>query len=101
MFSLQLTNYTLQGSGNVYVKVEGYYKTDENDGNNAVGAYRLLVVSSAASPAFLEREPNNTFAKAMNMPEGKDIVSTFSSGDDVDIFAIEMVQDPHVFYQFL
>jgi len=86
-----IVDYTLQGSGPVYIKVEGYYKNNDNLGNNAVGTYRLFVYSSAASPAFLEREPNNTFAKAMNMPEGKDIVSKFSSASDVDIFEINMV----------
>jgi hypothetical protein len=98
-----VTNYTLQGSGMVYVKVEGYYKTDADDGKNAVGAYRLLVYSSAASPAFLEREPNNTFAKAMQIPEGKDVVSSFSSvADSVDIFAIDMVgSDPNTRMYFV
>ncbi len=87
-----VSNYTLQADGVVKIKVEGYYKTDADDGKNAVGAYRLLVYSSAASPAFLEREPNNTFAKAMQIPEGKDVVSSFSSvSDSVDIFAIDMI----------
>ena len=87
-----ISNYTLQGSGIVYVKVEGYYKTDAEDGKNAVGAYRLLVYSSAAAPGFKETEPNNTFASAMKIPEGKDVISSFSSvSDSVDIFAIDMV----------
>ena len=83
-------NYVLKGSGTVWIKVEGYYKNNDSAGKNAVGTYRLAVYSSAASPSFLEKESNDLFADAMMLPEGKDVVSKFSSATDVDIFSIEM-----------
>ncbi len=49
-----IVDYTLQGDGLVYVKVNGYNDDDEDDGDNAIGTYRLFVSSSAASPAFME-----------------------------------------------
>jgi hypothetical protein len=85
-----IIDYTLQGSGMVRVKVEGSDKGDGEDGKNAVGTYRLFVNSSAAVPAVLERENNDAFARAMQIAEGKDVGSAFSSAADVDIFAIEM-----------
>ena len=86
-----IVDYTLQGSGLVHVKVKGYYDNNDDDGDNAIGTYRLFVYSSAASPEFLELEPNDTFAGAMQIPEGKDVISTFSSATDIDVFSVEMV----------
>lgn len=91
-------DYVLQGTGTVWVKVEGYYDTDGASGKNAVGTYRLFVYSSAASPEFSEKEINDQFKFAMKLPEGKDVKGKFSkngapSADDVDIFQIDMVKD--------
>ena len=93
-----IRGYTLEGTGVVWIKVEGYYKNSDSDGKNAVGAYRLFVYSSAAAPAYEEKEPNDTFAQAMGIIENKDIVSEFSkngspSADDIDIYKMELSKD--------
>ena len=90
-----IKNYVLKGSGTVWIKVEGYYKNNDNDGKNAVGTYRLAVYSSAASPSYLEKEVNDNFGLAMLLPEGKEVVSQFAKGgspsaDDIDVFKINM-----------
>ncbi len=88
-----IKNYVLKGSGTVWIKVEAYYKNNDSDGKNAVGTYRLAVYSSAASPSFMEKEKNDTFPLAMLLPEGKEVVSKFSSASDVDIFKMKMSSD--------
>jgi hypothetical protein len=93
-----IKDYSLQGTGTVWVKVEGYYEADGDDGKNAVGTYRLFVFSSAAAPEFAEKESNDLFKTAMKLPEDKDVKGKFSKGgavsaDDVDIFALDMVKN--------
>ncbi len=88
--------YTLQASGTVYIKVECGYKNWNNVGNNPVGTYRMIVYSSAASPAFTEREKNDTFPLAMQLPEGKEVLAKFAQGgvpsaNDIDVFKLPMV----------
>ncbi len=85
-----IKGYVLKGSGKVWIKVEAYYKDNNNDGKNAVGTYRLSVFSSAASPSFLEKERNDIFTTAMMLPENKDVVANFSSANDIDIFSMKM-----------
>ena len=83
-------SYTLQGSGTVWIKVEGYYTDSGSAGKNAIGNYRLLVYSSASAPEFAEKERNDAFHLAMPIPEDKDVKAKFSSADDVDVFSFEM-----------
>ena len=86
-----VAGYTLQATGTVWIKVEGYYKDMGSAGKNPIGNYRLLVYSSASAPEFAEKESNNTFALAMPVPEDKDVKAKFSSAADVDIFAFKMI----------
>ncbi len=91
-----IVDYTLEGTGTVWIKVEGYYKDAGVAGKNAIGTYRLLVYSSAAAPEFAEKESNDTFTRAMKLPEGKDVKAKFAKGgvpsaDDVDIYSMNMV----------
>ena len=93
-----ITNYTLQASGVVWIKVEGYYKDNNQAGKNGTGLYRLFVYSSAAAPEFTERESNDLFRLAMILPDGKEVKAAFKKGgspssDDVDIYAINMTTD--------
>ena len=89
-------DYTLQGTGTVWIKVQGYYDEMGPAGKNPIGTYRLFVYSSAAAPEFAEKESNDLFKLAMKLPEDKEVKAKFSKGgspsaDDVDIYAIDMV----------
>jgi hypothetical protein len=91
--------YALEATGTVYIKVEGYYKSDETGaGKNNVGMYELIVYSTAAAPGFWEKETNDVFANATNWPEDKSILAKFTKGglpnaDDVDIYSMNMTND--------
>ncbi len=86
--------YVLKETGTVWIKVDSYYSgADADFGSPAIGAYRLIVYSSAAAPEFAEKEKNDTFPLAMPVPEDKDVLCKFSSASDVDIFAFEMSTD--------
>ncbi len=85
-----IKNYVLQGSGTVNIRVACGYTDPTHKGNNPVGMYRLVVYSSAASPAFKEKEKNDVVAMAMLLPEGKEVEATFSSAADVDWYKVEL-----------
>jgi len=88
-----IKDYVLKASGTVWIKAEGYYKNHDDAGKNPIGTYKLAVYSTAASPSFMEKEKNDTFPLAMLLPEGKEVVSKFSSASDVDIFKMKMSSD--------
>ena len=85
-----IKNYVLQGTGTVYIAVSCGYSDPTHKGNNAVGAYRMVVFSSAASPAFKEREKNDTYTLATVLPEGKEMIAQFSSVADIDCYSLEL-----------
>jgi len=85
-----IKGYVLQGTGTVYIKVACGYTDPTHKGNNPIGLYRMVVYSSAASPAFKEREKNDSVALAMLLPEGKEVEATFSSAADVDYYKVAL-----------
>jgi hypothetical protein len=85
-----VTGYVLQGTGTVYIRVGGGYDNWSNVGNNPTGVYRMVVYSSAASPAFKEKEKNDSIGLAMLLPEGKDVVAKFASASDIDCYKMEL-----------
>ena len=85
-----IKNYVLQGTGTVHIKVACGYTDPTHKGNNPTGLYRMVVFSSAASPAFKERERNDNFGLATMLPEGKEMISKFSSASDIDCYVLEL-----------
>jgi hypothetical protein len=90
----RINGYTIQETGRVYIKVFGFYSDHNNNapssGNNNTGLYRIYVKSSAASPTLSENEPNDRFANAFPLPDGKTLLAKFNSASDIDMIKLEL-----------